>query len=84
MLEEYTKARKLGEKEFHRMVQTGHYPYLPALDYMLDKEGPLPEDRVGVMEIPVSMIAGTRTQGRQNAFASNFMPLLGDSTEFAG
>ncbi len=84
MVEDYTKARKLGEKEYHRMVQTGHYPYLPALDYMLDKEGTLPEERVGVMEIPVDMIAGTRTQGRQNAFASNFMPLLGEATEFAG
>ncbi len=82
MQEDYLKARKLGEKEYRRALQKGHYPYLPALDYMLGNEILQRESRVGVMEIPVSMIAGTRTQGRQNAFASNFMPLLAENTEF--
>ena len=82
-MEDYTKARKLGERVYHRAVQTGHYPYLPALDYILEKEGILPEGKVGVMEIPVEMVAGTKTQGRQNAFAGNFLPLLPDNSEFA-
>ena len=83
MKDDYAKARKLAEKAYHRAIQQGHYPYLPALDFILEKEGPLPETTVGLMEIPTSMIVGTRTQGRQNAFAPNFMPLLGEDSEFS-
>ena len=35
------------------------------------------------MEIPLDCVAGTRTRGRQSAFASNFMPLLEQGSEFA-
>lgn len=34
------------------------------------------------MDIPLNLIVGTKTAGRQKAFASNFMPLLGENTEF--
>ena len=37
---------------------------------------------VGLVDIPLKRIVGTVTRGRTNAFASNFMPLLPDKTEF--
>jgi hypothetical protein len=35
--EEYIKARKLGTKEYQKALSEGRYPYLPALDHMLEK-----------------------------------------------
>ena len=80
--EDYIKARKLGTKEYQKAVSEGHYPYLPALDHMLENRTTLNEVPIGVMEIPIQFIVGTVTAGRQESFARNFMPLLGPETEF--
>ena len=80
---DYTKARKLGEKEYQRNVASGKWPYLPALDEMLPNRNELHEETVGSLEIPLSLVKGTLTKGRQQSFASNYMPLLSDDTEFA-
>lgn len=40
------------------------------------------EHPLGRVDIPLNLIVGTKTAGRQKAFASNFMPLLGENTEF--
>ena len=83
MIDEYLKARKAGEKEYKARMAKGDNPYLPALDDILPGNGTLPQKRIGLMEIPVDQIAGTKTHARQNSFAANFMPLLGVDTEFA-
>lgn len=80
---DYIKARKLGEREYQRDVAAGKYPYLPALDEMLRNRNELKEEPVGQLEIPLSLVNGTLTKGRQQSFASNYMPLLSDDTEFA-
>lgn len=80
--EEYIKARKLGVKEYHKAMSEGQYPYLPALDDMLEKRTTLNEINVGTFNIPISLIVGTVTTGRQESFARNFMPLLAPETEF--
>lgn len=41
------------------------------------------EVNLGLVDIPLDQIAGTKTAGRTNAFASNFMPLLPRDSEFA-
>ncbi len=83
-LEEYQKARKLGDRQMHRAAAAGRYPYLPALDEILGKDGgTLSQVSLGIRDIPIASIAGTKTAGRQNAFASNFMPILDADTEFA-
>lgn len=82
MNEYYEKAKKRGERAYRRAVLTGRYPYLPALDDFLKQEGPVSEESVGLIEIPLSMVVGTRTRGRQSAFAWNFMPLLPEKSEF--
>ncbi|MBQ6591061.1 MAG: BMP family ABC transporter substrate-binding protein [Lachnospiraceae bacterium] len=83
MITDYARAKKLGEKEYRRAVARGQYPYLPSLEEMVRDVDRYPEIPLGVREIPLDMIAGTRTSGRQNAFAANFMPLMKEDTEFA-
>ena len=45
-----------------------------------DTESQIP---LGTIEIPLDYVVGTKTTGRTPAFASNFMPLLPENTEFA-
>lgn len=80
---DYEKAKKLGEREYRRRLVKGQYPYLLSLDEMVSEIGRMPEISLGTAEIPMDMIVGTRTSGRKNAFAANFMPLMGIETEFA-
>lgn len=82
-LEDYAKARKMAGRQYRSAVSTGLYPYLPALDEMLSYAAVAGENQLGLVEIPLNMIAGTKTAGRQNAFSNNFLPLLGEKTEFA-
>ena len=83
MSDDYIKARREGQRAYRRAVARGRYPYLPALENMVEGTNSYPERYLGMKEIPLSMIVGTRTKGRQNAFAANFMPLLEEKSEFA-
>ena len=83
MLEDYRRARKRAQREFSIDVAAGRYPYPPALDDILKGEGCQGEVPVGTVEIDLSLIAGTRTRGRQNSFSSGFMPLQEPGSEFA-
>ena len=83
MIDEYLKARKAGEREYKSKLANGEYPYLPALDDILPENGTMTQHPLGLMEIPVELIAGTKTRARQNSFALDFMPLLEPDTEFA-
>ncbi|MGL5174011.1 MAG: BMP family ABC transporter substrate-binding protein, partial [Olsenella sp.] len=83
MIEDYARARKLGLRQRNQDLAAGRYPYVPAFDDLFATQDLGAEVPMGVMEIPVALVAGTRTKGRQNTFASNFMPLLGADTEFA-
>ena len=80
---DYSKAKKLGEREYRRRIVKGQYPYLPSLEEMVSGVDRMPEISLGLAEIPLDMVVGTRTTGRQNAFAANFMPLVEEDSEFA-
>ena len=80
---DYQNAKKLGEHAKRRAALSGQSPYLPALDDFLNPTDIASEEPLGILEVPLDLFAGTRTRGRQNAFACNFMPLLGDNSEFA-
>ena len=82
-LTEYQRALKMGEKAAKAAAAKGEYPYLPALDEFLKTADILDEIPIGLVEIPLEQIVGTRTAGRQNAFAPNFMPLMPEKSEFA-
>ena len=79
----YAEAQKLAQKEFRHCTATGQYPYPPVLDDFLPPERLAQGSDLGVVSIPMEFVVGTRTAGRTNAFARNFMPLMGFDTEFA-
>jgi basic membrane lipoprotein Med (substrate-binding protein (PBP1-ABC) superfamily) len=81
--EEYQIALKAGKKDYHRHLAEGKYPYLQALDETLSQTDIITEKPLGLVAIPSELIAGTRTIGRRNSFAPNFMPLLDPHSEFA-
>lgn len=80
---DYEKAKKLGERAYRHALVRGEYPYLPALEDMVPEVDRYPEISLGLFEIPLELFAGTRTSGRKTAFASNFMPLMEENTEFS-
>ena len=80
---DYIAARKLGLREMRQAVSEKRSPYPAVLDDIIGGDGKLAEINVGLMEIPLNMIDGTKTEGRTTAFAANFMPILESDTEFA-
>ncbi len=81
-LYDYSKALKQGRKRYQEALLKGEYPYLPVLDDVLSYTEIVSEVSLGVMDIPLSRIVGTKTEGRTSAFANNFMPLLPEKSEF--
>lgn len=81
--EQYQKALKQGRKVHRENVHRGKYPYLQALDDILDDAMVAGQVDLGIIEIPIEKIVGTKTSGRTNSFSSDFMPLLGENSEFA-
>ncbi len=80
---EYIKARKKAQKVYRSQLLKGTYPYLQALDDLVSFSEITSEAELGLVEIPLEAIVGTKTAGRKQAFASNFMPLLEENSEFA-
>ena len=79
----YEKVHKLAIKDFRSKTAKGMYPYLQVLDDILSYTNIVSEVNLGLVDIPLDQVVGTKTLGRTNAFASNFMPLLPESSEFA-
>ncbi len=80
---EYSKALHAGQKAYRAALARNDYPYLPALDEFLPASDIQTEVPLGLMDIPLDQIVGTKTAGRQQAFACNFMPLMNEKSEFA-
>ena len=81
--QDYDKANRMAIKDYRQKLGRGEYPYLPVLDFITRYTGVKREVYLGLMDIPLDLVVGTATQGRSNAFASNFMPLLDSESEFA-
>lgn len=81
--EDYSKAYRLGKKEYQRRMLRGMRPTLEVLDDILPEKGSYSEVPLGLVQIPVNQIVGTKTGGRSSAFAANFMPILKEGTEFS-
>lgn len=82
-VEEYGKALKEGQKEYKECVQKG-LPANPAvLDEILETDTAESCVSVGLTEIPIHRIIGTKTAGRVAAFSASFRPLMKTDTEFA-
>ena len=65
--EEYKKARKAAMKQYRTCASRGWSLYPPVLDEVSAYVKTAGEEVLGEMEIPLSLVTGTRTAGRQNA-----------------
>ncbi len=79
----YKEALKLAQKEYRNSLTKGLSPCLPVLDDFLSGEKTSTGIDLGLVQIPIDKIVGTKSRGRVNAFAPNFMPILEDGTEFS-
>ena len=82
-LDDYRKARKQGLKQVDQDVSQGRSPYPLVLEDVLADQKTTGEVYVGVCEIPLDLVAGTKTRGRQNVFSRDFYPVAEEDSEFA-
>ena len=83
MMTDYIKAYKQGKKDYQFRLLRGERPMLPVLDEILPVKGTYKEVSLGLVQIPIDQLVGTKTNSRSSAFAGNFMPVLDEKTEFA-
>ena len=81
--EDYVKAARLGKRDYQARMLRGEKPTLLVLDDIMPEIGTYREMPLGLVQIPIDRIVGTKTEGRSSSFAGNFMPILGDESEFA-
>ncbi|MBQ2383297.1 MAG: BMP family ABC transporter substrate-binding protein [Oscillospiraceae bacterium] len=82
-LDEYARALRGGQREYKELVSAGQNPYPKVLDELLADIPTGSTQNVGLVEIPMERIVGTRTGGRIWAFTAGFQPLLDTDSEFA-
>ena len=82
-VEEYGKALKEGQREYKDCLQKEISPNPAVLDEILEPDAAENCIAVGVMEIPIHRIVGTKSAGRITAFSPSFHPLMKADTEFA-
>ena len=81
-IEYYQDAVRRGQKYERTCEAQGRSPRLQVLDQIFPDISSAAQTSLGVIEIPIDRIVGTYSQGRTKAFAGNFMPTLGQATEF--
>lgn len=79
----YLAARKNGRKFVSDNANRDAHGYLPILDERIKGVEIVGEINLGLHEIPLKKVIGTRTATRSSAFAGNFMPLMDEDSEFA-
>lgn len=82
-VEEYAKALKEGQKEYKECLQKQIPAHPAVLDEILEQDPGESCVNVGLVEIPIKRIIGTKSAGRVTAFTPSFRPLLEPETEFA-
>ena len=80
---DYREAQKLAVKEYKKATARGESPYPVGLETIVSSGQMAAGRNLGLEQIPLALVVGTKHEGRNNAFARNFMPLLGHSSEFA-
>ena len=81
--EEYLKARRLAQKEIKELSLRGKDIEPAVLDAILGENYTGSTQEIGIVNVPVERIVGTKSAGRIGAFSPGFMPVLGVETEFA-
>ena len=79
---QYAAALRAGQKCYKEAVMKGEYPYPQVLDEILDEYMAAGRVELGLIDVPTERMVGTKSEGRRNAFAADFMPLLPPESEF--
>ena len=66
-LYDYAGALKKGRRQYQLSVSKGEYPYLPVLDDILSYTDIASEVSLGIIDVPLDKIVGTKTKGRTSA-----------------
>ena len=66
---DYTAAFKQGRKSYQAALTKGEYPYLPVLDDILSYTEVASVDNLGLIDIPLNKIVGTKTEGTSCPFS---------------
>ncbi len=80
---DYREAQKLATREYKKAIARGESPYPIGLENIVSSGQMSAGRNLGLEQIPLALVVGTKHEGRNNAFARNFMPLLSRSSEFA-
>jgi len=80
---QYEKAKRKGLRTVNLYKASGWNPNLPALDASLSRQQIMSEVSLGLQEILLQKVIGTRTHARSSSFSPDFMPTLSPVTEFA-
>ena len=59
---EYEAALKQARRSYRTALTKGEYPYLPVLDDMISYTEVGAIENLGIMDIPLSKIVGTKTE----------------------
>ena len=81
--QQYEQAYRVGIKYVRNAAHRGEHPYPPALDNLISESACLQQQELGVLEIPIELIVGTKSAGRLAAFSGDYMPILPPDSEFA-
>lgn len=81
--EEYLKAKRQGQREVRELKFHGVRTAPAVLDEILGDGFAGATQEIGLVNVPIERIVGTKSAGRITAFSSGFMPLLDTETEFA-
>ena len=81
-LGEYQAALKLGRRTVPGSSFNGKIPYLPVLDEILEGKDIVAEVSLGVMDIPLDKIVGTKTTGRNHCFFQSVYASSSEKSEF--
>ncbi len=80
--EQYAEARSKAKLNYAKAVSQGKDGHLPALEGALEHTQIAAEQYVGLEEVPLHRIVGTVTHSRARSFASGFLPLTKQKSEF--
>ena len=79
---QYNDAFKAAKKYYKKAISEGKDPYIASLDEITNTDS-LQTRNLGVIDIPIGLIVGTKTTARKTSFAGNFMPLHEVGNEFS-
>lgn len=80
---EYQRALRAGQRAYSASTAKGERGNLTALDELTSQNRIVAYMKQPQREVSLSRVVGTYTSARANSFASNFMPLHQETSEFA-